>query len=34
MARIYQRDGKKDIYWYLDYVVDSRSSAEVPADSA
>lgn len=24
MARIYQREGKKGVYWYLDYAVDGR----------
>jgi site-specific recombinase XerD len=24
MARIYQRDGKKGVYWYLDYAVDGK----------
>lgn len=24
MARIYQRSGKKGVYWYLDYNVDGR----------
>jgi len=24
MARIYQRSGKKGIYWYLDYAVEGR----------
>ncbi|MDE2489809.1 MAG: hypothetical protein KGM24_03115, partial [Elusimicrobia bacterium] len=24
MARLYQRKGKKGLYWYLDYAVDGR----------
>ena len=24
MSRIYQREGKKGVYWYLDYAVDGR----------